>query len=226
MPARYNKPVLIVDALAAVIDLVAPRTCAGCDRPSVAALCPACVADLIDQPPLATGRIGAAPLHTAFLFAGPVRRCVHAAKFRDRPEAIRLLAAVAAERLAPALAAASPGPDAVVAVPLSSRRRRQRGYNQAALAAQAFAGLPCGGPLTEGLVRIRDTAAQVGSDAASRRTNVGGAFRWMGSPLRPGARVWLVDDVVTTGATLSAAAETLQRAGAGRIDSVAVGCAP
>jgi ComF family protein len=104
----------------------------------------------------------------------------------------------------------------VVPVPLHPSRLRQRGFNPAALLARALArahGVPVA---PRALERVRDTPSQTGLDRRARARNVAGAFR-----VRPGARiparVWLVDDVVTTGATLRAAARALRRAGARRI---------
>lgn len=205
---------------------MAPRCCSGCERPDAEALCSECVERLQSQPPPVPASLGGVRAHVAFLFAGPAREAIHAAKFGGRPRAMALLAALAAERLAPQLALAAPDPDAVVPVPLSRRRAAERGYNQALIAARAIAAVPCGGPVVDGLVRLRHTSTQVGRGSAERRANLAGAFTWSGSPPRPGGLVWLVDDVLTTGATLGAAADALQRAGFGRIEFVAVGCAP
>lgn len=106
--------------------------------------------------------------------------------------------------------------DAAVAVPLHRRRQRFRGFNQSDLIlreALRAAGRPP--PLTV-LKRSRNTPPQVGLPAPLRRENVDGAFILRpaeGSSLR-GRRVLLFDDVVTTGATLQAAAQPLRAAGA------------
>ncbi|HET9050603.1 MAG TPA: ComF family protein [Candidatus Dormibacteraeota bacterium] len=204
---------------------LAPRLCAGCGSAAAADVCAACVERMTAMPVPAARRVGERQLRAAFVYAGPAREGVLAAKYRGRHRAMRIVAAVAAERLAPALAAAAPHPVAVVPVPLARRRRRSRGYNQAELAAAALARLPCGGPLDVRLLRRRETPPQVGRPAGARRRNVEGAFVWSGAPFRGAPGVWLVDDVATTGATLEAASAALQRAGAGRIEFVAVCCA-
>jgi len=100
-------------------------------------------------------------------------------------------------------------------VPLHERRRRRRGYNQAELLGRELARI-CGLPVVTGLVRLRDTPAQVGLDRVRRQANVAGAFRWEGKELARRSLL-LVDDVATTGATLEACAGALKAAGAGAV---------
>lgn len=112
-------------------------------------------------------------------------------------------------------------PDLIVPVALHASRLRARGFNPAALLARELAralALPLD---TVALRRVRDTVSQTGLDRRARRRNVAGAFvcrrRLADTP-----RVWLVDDVVTTGSTTASAARTLARAGA---RSIRVVCA-
>jgi competence protein ComFC len=106
--------------------------------------------------------------------------------------------------------------DLIVPVPLSTRRSRERGYNQAALLARPMA-LALGLPYRPcALKRVRETRTQVGLSIAQRRTNVKGAF--LANPtLVAGKSVILIDDVITTGATMNEAGKALKQAGASRV---------
>jgi ComF family protein len=118
--------------------------------------------------------------------------------------------------------------DAVVPMPLHILRRYERGYNQAALIAREVAA-GIGRPLwTEVLQRVRATSRQARLSAAQRRANVDGAFevRAADSGALKGRRVLLVDDVMTTGATLHSAAIALRRAGVVRVDAWVCARAP
>lgn len=110
--------------------------------------------------------------------------------------------------------------DVLAAVPLHRRRLMRRRYNQAALLALALAkrsGRPAAVDL---LVRHRPTPSQKGADRAARRRNVRGAFavRPGRAALVEGRTVLLIDDVLTTGATVEECARVLQRAGAASVD--------
>ena len=109
--------------------------------------------------------------------------------------------------------------DALVPVPLHHSRLRERGYDQARELAQQLHRLTRVPLATGVLTRVRPTSPQVGLDAQQRRGNVRGAFIVSGAVPQ---RVCLVDDVMTTGATVSACATVLKRAGA---EKVSVWCA-
>lgn len=104
--------------------------------------------------------------------------------------------------------------DLITWVPLSDKRRRERGYDQAFLLASAAA-LELGDVAVETLRKTRHNPAQSGLEgAAQRRANVLGAYLPVDPELVAGKRVLLVDDVVTTGATLSECARVLRSMGA------------
>jgi ComF family protein len=141
---------------------------------------------------------------------------IAAAKFRGREE----LAAAAGRLLAADSEAGTlvAGVSAVVPVPLGRRRRRQRGYNQAAVIARAL-GRTHRRPVVYALRRTRETSPQSDLPLLSRAANVDGAF----APLRQvSGRVALVDDVVTSGQTACAAARALLEAGASDVVVLAV----
>ncbi len=111
----------------------------------------------------------------------------------------------------------------LVPVPLGRRRRRARGYNQSERITRALGRL-CGLSVRDGLLRrVRETDTQTALTPEARRANVAGAFDARGAA---GLALVLVDDVFTTGATLAAAAQALDAAGASRVDAVTFARAP
>lgn len=136
----------------------------------------------------------------------PADVLVQGLKFRGELALASYLANALEKRLADEKA------DFVVPVPLSSRRLRERGYNQAAEIARRLAG---GRVELELCERTRDGPPQIELPFAERRRNVRAAFA-VRRPLA-GATVAVVDDVMTTGATLGEIARTLKRAGAARV---------
>ena len=179
------------------------------DLRGAAQVCGACL-------PRVAGPLRHAPLaeiHAACVYAAPIDRLLLRFKFHHDLAAGGLLAQLMAQALA-----AAPRPDAVIPVPLHRARLRQRGYDQALELARPLA-LALGLPLLDGaLRRVRATAAQSQLDAAQRRRNLRQAFAVPAGVVLP-AHVALIDDVMTTGATLHAAALTLRRAGVQRVDA-------
>lgn len=219
---RHTEQMAAFAALGRVLlEAVAPLRCAACDAVADAPVCAACDAELGALPvPRAVGLDGVRAW-AAFVFAGPVREVVHRGKFQGNRAALRHVAALAVTRLE---LTSRPRPDAVLPVPLGARRRRQRGYNQAAVVAGVIAQAG-GAPVLDGLTRVRETQPQSSRGEADRRTNVAGAFDWRGTDLA-GARLWLIDDVLTTGATIEAAAAVLLGAGACRVDGLVIARVP
>ena len=103
--------------------------------------------------------------------------------------------------------------DVIVPVPLHWRRRWRRGFNQAELLAREVAGRR-GIPLVEALQRRKATVSQAGLTSAGRRRNIAAAFQPHAGVDLTGKRILLIDDVMTTGATASACARELKKAGA------------
>jgi len=133
-----------------------------------------------------------------------------------------------ARRIAREAATRVPGapPTLVIPVPLHVRRHAERGFNPAAIAAREIARITGGRYAPAKLRRIRETPTQTGLGRSERRRNVQGAFAVDPNTMLRGSRIWLVDDVVTTGATLEACAHALRGVGAAELRGVALARTP
>jgi ComF family protein len=196
---------------------LAPPLCWGCGSWAgrVEPLCSACRGRLRwlgEEPAELAGLLVWAPL----AYAGPARALVRGLKYRGAPALAEAMAAPLAAR-AP-LGLLEP-PRALVPVPLDPARFCGRGFNQAERLAAALAERT-GLPLSDCLARAPGRGRQVGRSRADRLRALDGAVA-----LRPGApaptAALLVDDVVTTGATLAACAAALRRAGCAGVAALA-----
>jgi ComF family protein len=219
----------------AAFDLVFTPACGGCQKPG-RRLCADCqtairllgtaVCDHCGYPLNAAGacRSGQHPLspltglRSAARFGGPLQPALHRLKYKRDI----ILADSLAQTLANAWQLYQLPAWTVIPVPLSNKRLRERGYNQAALLARGLADLARLPYQTAGLTRVRDTHSQVGLGSAERRANVRGAFAAHRGQVA-GQSFILVDDICTTGATLAACAEALHEAGATAIWGLTLG---
>lgn len=163
----------------------------------------------------------------AFRYEDPLPTLVGGIKFQSKLNLIRLLGDLLADALAEAIADESqhPGwqrPDALLPVPLHPRRLRVRGYNQALELARVVS-RRLAIPINHCCQRTRATQAQSELDVRLRFSNIRGAFDVTSAVPR---RVAILDDVVTTGATVSELARVLKRAGCEHIDIWALARTP
>ena len=241
---------LLLSKLArSALDLVFPIHCAGCGREG-GVICGQC-ADGLDKLAQPYCRVCAASggydvcrwcrqyppgfdlLRSPFKFGGPVRDAIHRLKYKGERSAAGPLGALMAEHLKLRFDSRWPGShrpgsrwpssvDTLVPAPLHPRRLRSRGYNQSALLAREI-GDRLNLPVREDLlVRVRNTRPQVETQSPQeRRDNVAGSFECRADAT--GLNALLIDDVATTGSTLSECATALKAAGAVRVYALTLG---
>jgi competence protein ComFC len=218
--------------LSALADMFYPQLCVGCGRRSSDVLCRYCFEALPRVGSPVCGRCGLPTAFATFVceacknvdfgfesaraplrYEGVGKEVVHALKYRGYKKVVA--------RLATPLMLQALGDgrfDTVVPVPLHRSRLRKRGFNQAGLLARGVAE-KINAPVSDKLKVVRSTRDQVELSAAQRRANVAGAYT-AGGPVR--GKVLLIDDVFTTGATMSACATTLTRAGAHEVHALSL----
>lgn len=217
--------------LSALADLFYPQRCVGCEHRASDLLCRDCFEALPRIGSPSCRRCGAPTAFETFvceeckgvdfgfesaqaplMYEGVGKEIVHALKYKGYTRVVdRLTTPLVLEVVEGRF-------DAVVPVPLHRSRLRRRGFNQARLMAKSLAE-EMRSILSDTLEVVRSTRDQVELSGAGRRANVKGAFGAKGCI---GGRVLLVDDVFTTGATMSECAETLVRAGAAEVHAVSL----
>jgi ComF family protein len=200
---------LCAGCLAKAPPLLSPKCkCCGCHYDSPIGedhLCGSCITD---PPPYSAAR-------AALLFEGSSRELIHQFKYGKRVILRRPLGLLAVSYLDDF--AMEFGADLILPVPLHVKRLRQRGFNQAILLGEIFA-KRWGVPLSRNnLKRIRWTEPQVNLGATERAANVKGAFALANEKEIPGKRIFLVDDVYTTGSTAKECSRVLMKAGAAEV---------
>lgn len=205
----------------ALLDLLFPAKCAFCGRVSARGVCEACERTLPrTELPLREAK-GYGRCAVPLKYEGTVREALLRFKFRGGRGAAagfgRLLGQCAAEELGGAF-------DTVAYAPVSAQRRAARGYDQAYLLAREAARLWGVRPLTL-LCKTRDNPPQSGLDAEKRRGNVVGVYEAYNAERIQGKRILLIDDILTTGSTLSECARVLYAAGAASVVCACVAAA-
>lgn len=216
------------------LSLLYPPRCLVCNALGESALCRACAGQITPVAPphctvcgqslsaAADGCRHCREHRPAFVCArslgaydGVLRHAVHQLKYRDRPQLAKLLAHLLAAYARDHAAELNDLHfDSLLAVPMHPVRQRQRGYNQSERLAQVLGselGLPL---LSDALIRTRPTRPQVGLSGEARRTNLQGAFAVTTPEETTEKTLLLIDDVLTTGSSLSECAAALKAAGA------------
>ena len=203
----------------ALLDLLYPPRCGGCNEVGAGWWCPSCTAKVQRLDATHAARSIMLPDGTqvdvisAALFAPPLREGIHRFKYEAQPQLAEAFGALMGQ----AWLKSAIQIDALVPVPLHTARRRERGYNQSELLA-AVISQQAGVPMRNLLGRVRPTEQQAHLNAQARRANVKDAFH-AAAAVRA-QRIALVDDVLTTGATLAECASALLQAGASHVTAV------
>ena len=226
--------------LGSVLEVLFPPSCSACGRSSASPVCSVCEGSL----PLLRGPIcarcgkptavrvsscrdcagldgGLAAVRSAGLHTGGLREIIHSFKYGRRPDLASFLGNLAVKAASGHLYR----PDMITFIPLWPAQERERGYNQSRLLALEI-GRRMGIPVAPLLSKKRKTAPQNSLPLKSRRRNLRDAFAVSRRADISGSSILLVDDVFTTGSTLSEAAKSLRRSGAGRVDGLTVARAP
>jgi ComF family protein len=203
-----------MNAFNALLSFLFPDRCVGCGGWG-ALFCQTCLRQLSPYPHDSyPAQLDA--VYVAWIYGGPLQHAIHALKYKgQRRVAAALADHLMAAMLRPATAAV------LLPVPLHADRLVERGFNQSAEIAVALGRRWRMPVLDNALIRSRDTGHQAKLARRERASNVAGAFVWrLEQP--PPENVILIDDVLTTGATLAACADALRAAGCASVSALAL----
>ena len=196
-----------------LLNLFLKSDCPLCQRHTSRELCPYCIKQIqschqenpayLWKQPL--------PIFAWGNYGGVVKRAIAALKYENQPQ----IGYILGQWLGESWLLNSPQPQKqllVVPIPMHPKKQKQRGFNQAALIAEGFCNVTGYKLKINGLERIKETEAQFNLSPTQRQQNLAGAFV-LGKDLRrpPNIPVLLVDDIYTTGATVKAAVQTLEK---------------
>ncbi len=228
-------------ALAAgLLSLIYPRVCVGCrrrtDNPAIP-LCMSCVdrlepaaepalIEIVDRLPVETETLDRCCAVWMFERNSPLQKLLHKIKYENRPsigmELGQLLGKTCADHWSAGIAAP---PDVICPIPLHRTRYLERGYNQSGRLARGAGNVLQLDVSTGVLIRSRATRSQTNLSREDRWTNVRDAFTVVDRNAVAGRSILLIDDVLTTGSTLAAAALALRRSGASSVSTATVAVA-
>jgi len=211
----YSKKVIHIKIIDALLSLIFPKMCLGCGKHG-AYICGKCM-DKMPYPEIDenSDMILAAASYEPRL----AKKAVRALKYRSARQVSESLAQLIYARLCEDISEINP--DALIPAPISGKRRRKRGFNQAEAIAKRLSDMLDVECLTNVLYKNKDTTSQVEiKDKKERLKNLKGAFSVKNPGLVKGKVVIVVDDVSTTGATMIEARRALLRAGAKEVYGV------
>lgn len=222
----------------AFISLIFPSVCSGCERTLVKQernLCIDCIMNLPrtlyhrnENNPIEKMFWGRLNLNSASAFVyfshgGNVRKMIHSLKYKNDPgTALRLGELFAKELITDK---SFPSADFIIPVPLHPSKRRKRGYNQSEEFSKGIAKVSGVPVFSDGLIRVRQTQTQTNKSRFLRWENVEAVFKMKDPELLIGKHVILVDDVITTGATLEACGEKILGVPGTRLSILSIACA-
>jgi ComF family protein len=208
--------------LEALMHLFFANLCAGCDQPLSRGEKMVCLRCLFELPEtgfhlleanpveqLFTGRIPVSAATACYFFHKNVslQHIIHQFKYHNRKEAAVFMGALMGNMLKQSVQYAYI--DGIIPVPLHSKKQMLRGYNQSELLSEGIAGVLQAPVIKNGLVRMTATESQTKKSRLDRWQNVKDAFQIVKPAALKGKHLLLVDDVITTGATIEACAEAL-----------------